>query len=88
MDFAQAKKIFAGYLKQYDTKNDKIRLKIVHTYGVVDAARLIAEGLGLSGRFKPLDPVRRKLNPQLHSGTGLRFRHLYGHQKSWSLPDG
>lgn len=49
MDFAQAKKIFAGYLKQYDTKNDKIRLKIVHTYGVVDAARLIAEGLGLSG---------------------------------------
>lgn len=45
MDFAQAKKIFAGYLKQYDTKNDKIRLKIVHTYGVVDAARLIAEGL-------------------------------------------
>ena len=37
MDFAQAKKIFAGYLKQYDTKNDKIRLKIVHTYGVVDA---------------------------------------------------
>ena len=55
MDFAQAKKIFAGYLKQYDTKNDKIRLKIVHTYGVVDAARLIAEGLGLSGDRK--EPV-------------------------------
>ena len=48
MDFTQAKKIFAGYLKQYDTKNEKIRLKIVHTYGVTDAARLISKGLGLS----------------------------------------
>ena len=48
MDFTQAKQIFAGYLKQHYTTNDKIRLKIVHTYGVTDAARLISKGLGLS----------------------------------------
>lgn len=48
MDFSKAKKIFAGYLRQYDTTNDKIRLKIVHTYGVVNAAAYIAEGLSLS----------------------------------------
>lgn len=48
MDFAQAKKSFALYLKQYDTKDDKIRLKIVHTYGVVNAAAMIADALKLS----------------------------------------
>ena len=57
MDFTQAKKIFAGYLKQYDTKNEKIRLKIVHTYGVTDAARLISKGLGLSDEDTDLAPV-------------------------------
>lgn len=48
MDFTKAKKIFAGYLRQYDRENDKIRLKIVHTYGVVRAAAFIAEGQNLS----------------------------------------
>ena len=48
MDFSHAKKIFADYLRQYDSGNDKIRLKIVHTYGVVDAAAFIAKGLSLS----------------------------------------
>lgn len=32
MDFTQAKKIFARFLKQYDPTDEKIRLKIVHTY--------------------------------------------------------
>lgn len=35
MDFTRAKKRFAQYLKQYDSNDDKINLKIVHTYGVV-----------------------------------------------------
>lgn len=48
MDFTQAKKIFAAYLKQYDGKDEKIRLKIVHTYGVVKAADFITAGLKLS----------------------------------------
>lgn len=48
MDFTQAKKIFADYLKQFDERDDKIRLKIVHTYGVVKASEFISNGLGLS----------------------------------------
>lgn len=48
MDFEQAKKIFAGFLKQYDASDDKIRLKIVHTYGVVKAAEYIGTALNLS----------------------------------------
>lgn len=54
MDFTHAKKIFADYLKQYDPCDDKIRLKIVHTYGVVDAAEYIADGLGLTEEDKEL----------------------------------
>lgn len=48
MDFTQAKKLFARYLKRYDATDDKIQLKIVHTYGVVKAAGYITEGLNLS----------------------------------------
>lgn len=48
MDFTQAKKLFARYLNQYDGKDEKIRLKIVHTYGVVKAADYITAGLELS----------------------------------------
>lgn len=48
MDFTQAKKIFARYLHQYDTEDAKIRLKIVHTYGVVRSAETLCEALGLS----------------------------------------
>lgn len=48
MDFTQAKKIFARYLRQYDTEDAKIRLKIVHTYGVVQSAQALAAALSLS----------------------------------------
>lgn len=48
MDFEQAKKIFNAFLKQYDASDDKIHLKIVHTYGVVKAAEYIGRALKLS----------------------------------------
>lgn len=48
MDFEQAKKYFSEYLKQYNSKDEKIRLKIVHTYGVVSAAKWLAQRMGLS----------------------------------------
>lgn len=35
MNFSEAKRRFAKYLKQYDSTDDKIKLKIVHTYGVI-----------------------------------------------------
>ena len=37
-DFDAAKAAFEAYLDEYDRADDKIHLKIVHTYGVVDAA--------------------------------------------------
>ena len=38
MDFTKAAHVFQEYLKDYDQNNDKVRLKIVHTYGVVKQA--------------------------------------------------
>ena len=35
MDFTKASHAFQEYLKDYDQNNDKVRLKIVHTYGVI-----------------------------------------------------
>ena len=39
IDFKVAKAAFEKYLDEYDRTDDKIHLKIVHTYCVVDAAR-------------------------------------------------
>ena len=41
-DFDAAKAAFEAYLDEYDRKDDKIHLKIVHTYGVVDDAEEIS----------------------------------------------
>ena len=46
-DFDVAKAAFEAYLDEYDRADDKIHLKIVHTYGVVDAAEDIARRMGL-----------------------------------------
>lgn len=35
MDFNSAKAAFEYYLNGYDRENDKVKLKVVHTYGVV-----------------------------------------------------
>lgn len=71
IDFNNAKKAFKSYLSKYDVTNDRIRLKIEHTYKVVDACEFIAKDLNLSkedvelskligllhdiGRFKQLE---------------------------------
>lgn len=47
IDFEQAKKAFENYLNGYDREDDKIRLKIVHTYGVVACAENIAKKMQL-----------------------------------------
>ena len=46
-DFDAAKAAFEAYLDEYDRADDKIHLKIIHTYGVVDAAEDIARRMGL-----------------------------------------
>lgn len=47
IDFKRAQGAFEEYLEGYDRKDDKIRLKIVHTYCVVDCAEDIALRMGL-----------------------------------------
>lgn len=48
MDFGNAEKVFEAYLDGYDRENDKVRLKIVHTYGVVEQSSEIAGRMRLS----------------------------------------
>ncbi len=47
MDLQHAKREFERYLDGYDRDDDKVRLKIVHTYGVTECSRKIAEGMKL-----------------------------------------
>ncbi len=47
MDLEYAVRQFEDYLNHYDREDDKVRLKIVHTYGVMDCSRRIAEGMNL-----------------------------------------
>lgn len=47
MDLQYAKEQFECYLNHYDRDDDKIRLKIVHTYGVVECSRQITQRMGL-----------------------------------------
>lgn len=46
-DFDKAKKAFERYVDNYDRDNYMVRLKIIHTYGVVKISELIAKNLGL-----------------------------------------
>lgn len=48
MDLNYARKIFEEYLDSYDRSDDKIQLKIVHTYGVVAQSSEIARRMHLS----------------------------------------
>lgn len=48
IDFTNAEKQFKEYLKDYDTENDKNKLKVVHTYGVVKISEYIAKDMDLS----------------------------------------
>lgn len=47
MDLLHAKKVFEQYLDGYDREDDKVWLKIVHTYGVTECSRQIAERMQL-----------------------------------------
>lgn len=48
MNYTHAKEAFESYLDDYDRTDDKVRLKIVHTYGVVGQAANIARRMSLS----------------------------------------
>lgn len=48
MDLSYARKVFEEYLDSYDRSDDKIQLKIIHTYGVVAQSSEIARRMHLS----------------------------------------
>ena len=48
VDYHFAREVFERYLDGYDRDNDKVRLKIVHTYGVVAQSTEIARRMNLS----------------------------------------
>ena len=43
IDLEYAKKSFREYLQSYDQKDEKIKLKRIHTFCVVDAAEYICK---------------------------------------------
>lgn len=45
MNFLKACERLTSYLKQYNTFDEKIKLKIIHTYGVVSSAEYITQNL-------------------------------------------
>ena len=48
IDYRAAEEEFERYLDDYDRENDKVKLKIVHTYGVVEQSTEIAERMKFS----------------------------------------
>ncbi len=46
--YKEAGQIFEKYLDDYDRENDKVKLKIIHTYGVVEQSTELSRRLGLS----------------------------------------
>ena len=47
IDIIKAEKAFKKYLENYDINDDKVKLKVTHTYGVVKASEYLAESLKL-----------------------------------------
>ena len=62
INYTFAREIFESYLNDYDRADDKVRLKIVHTYGVVGQAERIARRMRLSEE----DTALAKLIALLH----------------------
>ena len=48
IDCTKAMNAFSDYVKNYDTGNGKVKLKIIHTVHVADLSKMIAEKLNLS----------------------------------------
>ena len=57
MDYSRAEEVFEQYLDGYDRENDKVKLKIVHTYGVVAQSTEIADRMELSGEERTLAQI-------------------------------
>ncbi len=54
LDIRMAEEEFAKFLDEYDREDEKIKLKIVHTYAVVNCADRICEKMGLDQENRKL----------------------------------
>ena len=54
MYYPLAQQEFESYLNGYDRENDRIKLKIIHTYGVVKQAEELAGRMHLSAEDNDL----------------------------------
>lgn len=54
LDMANCKEVFSQYVSGYDVKNDRIRLKIVHTYKVLEVMEWLCEAENISGEMAQL----------------------------------
>lgn len=48
IDLLKAKNEFKKYLKDYNLEDERVKLKVTHTYGVVDASKYLADKLNLN----------------------------------------
>ena len=56
IDFKHARGVFEDYLNGYDREDEKIKLKIIHTYGVVKSAREIGHRMRKTSSLQSLLP--------------------------------
>ena len=49
IDRERAERVFSDYVKGYNSKDEKVRLKIEHTYRVANLCERIAESMGCAG---------------------------------------
>ena len=54
IDWVKSEKSFKKYLKKYDLSNGSIKLKVRHTYGVIDLSEYISRKLNLSEEDREL----------------------------------
>ena len=62
LDYEKARASFEEYVDQFDREDDKVKLKIVHTYGVAACAGAIAERTGLSSEDTDLAVITALLH--------------------------
>ena len=80
IDLNKALKEFKNYLKDYDLNDPKIKLKVVHTYGVMELSEYIAQDLNLD-----LENVKlAKLIALLHDITRFEQLKQYGIYEDYS----
>ena len=80
IDLTKAKNAFEVYVNQFGKENDKIRRKISHTYGVVNVAEYIANGLGLPKEDVDLAMIIALLHDIGRFEQAAKFDNFNDHQ--------